>query len=124
MIEIEDLIPRGVYKLHARNLTAGVWTGSQWIGIREKFGDRFLDSCEVPGRTAHAEEFICMLPDDVEMKMYLPTRCQTCGELVDFDRSRGESAQERWGHTHADHPVRPASQGYQPLFDFFDQLGQ
>jgi hypothetical protein len=40
----EDLIKNRVYKIESRNLSFGVWDGEQnFVGIRTKFNDRFLD---------------------------------------------------------------------------------
>jgi hypothetical protein len=66
-IPLEDLEVRGVYILRARNLTMGVWTGSAWVGIREKFGNLGLDQSEVPGDdntpgSAYAITHIATLP--------------------------------------------------------------
>lgn len=42
-IPIKDLVVGRVYKLNARNLRVGVYDGLEFVGIREKFGSRFLD---------------------------------------------------------------------------------
>jgi hypothetical protein len=40
----EQLVRGRVYEINARNFYMGVWTGTAFLGIREKFGSRFLDS--------------------------------------------------------------------------------
>lgn len=44
-ISISECKKRRVYKLHSRNLSFGVFDGDTgFIGIRTKFGSRFLDT--------------------------------------------------------------------------------
>ena len=44
MIKLEQLQRARVYRLQSRNLTCGVWNGEDgFIGIRTKFGLRFLE---------------------------------------------------------------------------------
>jgi hypothetical protein len=114
---------RGVYRLQARNLRYGVWTGDLWVGIREKFGDLYLDASEVPGRTAWPLEFIEVLPDEIEAVTSIGSCCSVCDRSVDFDASRGTTACERWQHIDgpADHCVRPRSRRNQALFDYLMQ---
>jgi hypothetical protein len=71
-IPLEDLEVRGVYLLRARNLTLGVWDGKHWVGIRQKLGRLFLDSCEMPGDdntpgSAYATTHIATLPKGMTM---------------------------------------------------------
>lgn len=45
MINLSECKKRRVYKLHSRNLSFGVFDGKTgFIGIRTKFGSRFLDT--------------------------------------------------------------------------------
>jgi hypothetical protein len=42
--EMSELIKGRIYKIDARNFSYGAWNGKDsFIGIREKFGSRFLD---------------------------------------------------------------------------------
>lgn len=41
-IKEADLVIGTVYEVRSRNLEVGVWTGRGFIGVREKFGSRFL----------------------------------------------------------------------------------
>jgi hypothetical protein len=44
MIKLEQLQRGRVYRLQSRNLECGVWNGKDgFVGIRTKFGGRFLD---------------------------------------------------------------------------------
>jgi len=45
-IKIEDLQDRKLYRLLARNIKIGVWNAArqEFLGIREKFGRRFIDA--------------------------------------------------------------------------------
>ena len=79
-IPIEDCIHRGVYKINCRNLAVGVYNSvtKSFTGIREKFGDEFLfpeihwDADKNFG-TVSDMEFICMLPDEIEIETYVPS---------------------------------------------------
>lgn len=67
-----ELVVRGIYKLKARNLEYGVWTGSWFIGIREKLGSRCIDGevLNYPAGTGTATLLGCcgILPDGIEMR--------------------------------------------------------
>lgn len=60
-----------VYKIHSRNLSYGVYDGNEgFIGIREKFGDRYLFTeyhydQGAPYGTVKPFEEICELPSDI-----------------------------------------------------------
>lgn len=44
-IALADCVERGLYRLHSRNLVLGVYVGDGlFVGIREKFGSRYLDT--------------------------------------------------------------------------------
>lgn len=69
-IPANDLIERDVYELHSRNLLVGVYNGhGGFIGIRTKFGDRYLFTevlNDPPGRgTAVALRRLGRIEDDV-----------------------------------------------------------
>lgn len=67
----EELKVGGIYKLNSRNLLAGVWNGDLFIGIREKFGYRYLDEeslWETNSRgTARPLEYIGDVPDHIKL---------------------------------------------------------
>lgn len=122
--DIEPIVG-GVYRLRARNLRFGVWTGHDWVGLREKFGEVFLDESEIPRYTAWPIEHVGTAPEDMVLTAYLGSRCQTCHEPVDFDRNRGETANERWQHVgdeQPDHPARAYAERNKALFDFMTEI--
>lgn len=65
-------INRGVYRIHSRNLSCGVYSAKRegFIGIRDKFGngmDIYLD-CEILGHTASVIEWMgFFLPNEIEL---------------------------------------------------------
>ena len=129
-IPLSELEPRGIYRLWARNLIMGVWTGDEWIGIREKFGALFLDACEVPGDdtvagSARAYEKIGELPEGLELRTNVDTICDSCGERCEFlkdpDGPRGT-----WVHTvYSYNCIKPTPTApmYRPLFDYLTSIG-
>ena len=76
-IPMAELKLRGVYSLCARNISAGVWNGEVFIGIREKFGHLRLAG-EFPTEAGHAHatakpvELLGMLPEGIEMRAHDP----------------------------------------------------
>lgn len=113
-----------MYRLRARNLSFGVWTGSNWIGVREKFGDLFLDESEVPDYTAFPLERVAIAPADLVLRAYLGSECRVCHRPVDFNRDRGEEWYERWQHTDgpADHRARSQAVRNLALFDYMTMI--
>lgn len=131
-IPLSELEPRGIYKLWARNLILGVWTGSGWIGIREKFGGLFLDECEVPGDdttpgSARADEKIGVLPDEIEMRSTGSAVCENCSWEAEFVPNHADRMVPGvWIHKNYNvncDKVRPISRTYQPLFDYLTSIG-
>jgi hypothetical protein len=98
-IAADELKVGSVYRLHARNLVLGVFTGSYFIGIREKFGNRFLDP-EYPrvdrSGTARASEEIGSIAPGIALRTSTGTVCGACGVAANFDMARPE--RERWLH--------------------------
>lgn len=43
-IEKESLVIGNAYQLEARNLKIGIWTGRDFIGMREKWGEQYIDA--------------------------------------------------------------------------------
>lgn len=123
-IPLNELTVGAVYRLQARNLNLGVWDGYGFIGIREKWGERFLDACEVPDRTAWAIEQIGVVPEGMDLRTHLGTECFACKEEVDFDAERGTTAAERWQHLsgRTDHLANPYARRNPALFQLLDDL--
>ena len=44
-VKIEDLEIGKAYEIFGRNISIGIWDGTNFHGIRYKFGDEFMD-CE------------------------------------------------------------------------------
>ena len=73
-IPVFDLVHRGVYEIHSRNLWLGVWdvTNKGFVGIREKMGSRYLfteyhyDHDPYVG-TVRPNRLIEMLPNDISL---------------------------------------------------------
>ena len=101
MIPFEELKIGTVYKLNSRNLALGVFTADKgFIGIRTKFGNRFLDQeyewCTDDNYgTARAIEDIGKI-NDIELVISLGTRCPKCSQTVNFDINR--EVKSRWHH--------------------------
>jgi hypothetical protein len=71
-IPIPEMKVRGVYRCDGRNYSFAVWDGKVFIGCRHKFGWRLSaeqhhDSDPSFG-TVRPLEFICSLPDHIEME--------------------------------------------------------
>lgn len=77
-IPTRDLVHRRVYRIRSRNLVIGVWdaTSRGFIGIREKFDDRFpfteYDYGRDPrGAVRAVDDLGVDVPAEIEMKEYL-----------------------------------------------------
>lgn len=142
-IPASELRPRGIYEIRARNFFAGAWNPGAhnglggFIGIREKFGDRYLfteflyDSDAGVLGTAQAVRLLGELSDErIRLWEHYPgTICQYCGRPCEYRKElRGEWDPETkeftswpWLHTEevGDCPgdVQAAGRGtYWPLF--------
>jgi hypothetical protein len=89
-----ELLHRRIYRLYSRNLRLGVWDGTAggpgsqytggFIGIRTKFGNRFLDmefhfEDGPPFGTAVAmEDTGVAVPESVPLECFLETLCKNC----------------------------------------------
>ena len=100
MIGLTQCKKRRVYKLISRNLSFGVFDGkTRFIGIRTKFGRRFLDTEDHwdtghPFGTARPEEDIgIVVPEEIILHMFenegIPMDKIT-GRDVSFDKSVSE----------------------------------
>jgi hypothetical protein len=84
MIKLEQLQRGRVYRLQSRNLECGVWNGKDgFIGIRTKFGLRFLDmeihwDLSKTFGTAQALEELGTIPESISLKISLRTDCGNC----------------------------------------------
>lgn len=139
-MEAEELKRGVVYRLRARNIACGVYDGQGgFIGIRTKFGGRFLDReywgedaakpiigeglVECHG-TAYPKEKLADLPEGIEVAEGLGTKDEITGRLIEFDKpvdqggkgwyflDTGERAEK----------ARPIGIPNTQLFEFLDQL--
>lgn len=67
-ISQEELVKGGVYEVHARNFSVGVWNGDNgFVGLRLKFGTEYLDTeylwDEPYHGTASAKQLLETLPE-------------------------------------------------------------
>jgi len=135
MIPIDQMIPRGVYKIKCRNLSYGVWNPNDkgFIGIREKFGDRFLFTeyhydTGVPYGTVREAEFVSMLPDHI---LLAERECFECGIPMFYDGQEklphGPSlGKANWRNEIPSQLGQPCTEkyviSYTPLFDHLDLI--
>jgi hypothetical protein len=103
MIPIEELKVGTVYKLNSRNLSVGVFTKNKgFIGIRLKFGNRFLFeeyeySTSVHYGTATAIEELGEIPSNIKIAESLYDECGICRKPVNFDEKRPKG-RRRFSH--------------------------
>lgn len=87
-IEKDQLQPRRAYRLKSRNLLVGVWDPESdgFIGVRQKFGDKYLFTEYFYGETwgtAHAVEALDFsLAPGVVLDENIGSFCQKCDEPV------------------------------------------
>lgn len=136
MIPLDECVDRGVYEIRSRNLAVGVFrkaTGG-FIGIREKFGSRYLFEeyhWESPAfATVRPVRLIEMLPDGIEVREYEEDPDKLCGEgratyWKPDDPSKGRTPGKRY---HVDDDSRleyadyPNAHLYRPLFDYLEPI--
>jgi hypothetical protein len=106
MIKVGELQRGTVYRLQSRNLACGVWNGKDgFIGIRTKFGGRFLDMeihwdlSETIG-TAQALEALSTIPESISLDISLGTECGNCHKPVNYAERHTEhqGASGDWLH--------------------------
>lgn len=127
-LPLGDCVPGAVYRVSSRNLRVAVCSGNadgRFIGIREKFGDRYLFAeyhwdTGAPYGTLSPLEVLGTVPTGVELWDRHPPACSSCRRPVEFDRP--VSAHGRgWAHLADGSPMcdhaRAHSALYQPLFD-------
>jgi hypothetical protein len=101
-IKLEDCIKGNVYKIRSRNLTLGVFDGEMgFIGIRTKFGDRYLfteyhwDTGAENCGTTHPIEDLGPLSEfgynyhKILIQQRWPDRCTWCGFPTIFVQTPG-----------------------------------
>lgn len=136
VLALEELEPRGVYRLISRNLSVGVFDGNiGFIGIREKFGDLYLfreyhyDHGGVFG-TVRPLEKIGVLDEGIAMRETLGSMCSVCEGKADYvkwvEGEKGNGYGGRWCHVSEDlaiidegesHRIEPHAIPNPALFD-------
>jgi hypothetical protein len=101
-LSAEELETGGVYRLRSRNLDFGVFDGQRgFIGIREKFGSRYLDT-EYNLHTARAVEQVGTIGPDVLITESPGRKCQACGGWVKCLEGEAGNAGAKWREYHID----------------------
>ena len=123
--EVQD---RHVYLLRSRNLEAGVYSLEKngFIGIRTKFGSRFLD-CEYLHHTAWPVKDIGVLPEGIEARERDASVDEASGREVKYLGSDLPLEDVARGWSYVDtgemsQEIRPLSRMHQPLFDYLEQI--
>lgn len=106
MIKLEQLQRGRVYRLQSRNLECGVWNGKNgFIGIRTKFGLRFLDmeihwGLSKTFGTAQALESLGTISESISLDISLGTECGNCHKPVNYVKRHAEQkgASGEWLH--------------------------
>lgn len=139
VIPLEECRHRHIYRLQSRNLALGVFNRETrgFIGIREKFGDRFLFTeyhwdTGAPFGTANPYEDMGELPEGIELRENDPPVDVKTGRRVEWRREEDADSGivSRWYYIDdgtpmefsEDEPVFPVTATYRPLFDFLDRL--
>lgn len=147
-IPLDKCENRHVYIIRSRNLLMGAFRQSVggFIGIREKFGTRYLfeeyhnEASIHHGTVWPIEDIGVILPDDIELVEVFDGGCGTCGAPVEYHKElSGPFNQETkdwdtWPWVHVDNPEAEADHGgicaktygthktNQPLFDLLEKL--
>jgi len=137
-VSMEQCVKGRAYRLWCRNLSFGVYDGEQgFIGIRTKFGSRFLDTeyhwdQGPPFGTVRGQEDLGVdVPDGVEAREDFGSEDQKTGRPVRFDSPRDEGGRG-WMFADTDEPcpldekgrqdVRPCRKLNTELFRFLEEL--
>jgi hypothetical protein len=122
-ISFERLERGKVYRIVSRNLVVGVFAGRGFIGIRTKFGNRFLFE-EIEWTrdehfgTARAWKELGKI-ENIPLSKTLGTVCGICRSPAEFDKPKDEGGR---GWFHADgtelcKPLSPVAVKNRALFD-------
>ncbi len=102
-LTIDQCKDRFLYRLASRNLSLGVYNAKTkaFIGIRQKFGDEFLDTeyhwdNGAPHGTVHPLEELKFLPSDVKLEETLGAVDGKSGRQVAFDLMAADTAGRGW----------------------------
>lgn len=128
---MEDCIPGRVYELRCRNLAFGVYDGAGgFIGIRTKFGSRFLDTefhwdkSKHFGTVCSIKDTEINIPEGMELKIRLGTIDAITERPVDFDEPITKGGRG-WFFTdtnEASTEIQACGLGNPELFKFLDGI--
>lgn len=99
---LHEVTPRCVYKVKSRNLRVAVYAGDgRFVGIRTKFGRRFLDvewhwDADLRPGNLWPLRMLGSIPDDVPLVESLGTICRNCRAPVVWT---GPPPPAPWAHT-------------------------
>ena len=90
----------------SRNLESGAWNGKNgFVGIRAKFGRRFLDmeihwGLSKTFGSAQAVESLGTIPESISLDISLGTECGNCHKRVNYVKGQAEQkgASGEWLH--------------------------
>jgi hypothetical protein len=127
-IPLSECKPRHVYRLRSRNLSVGVFDAysNGFIGIREKFGSRYLDTeyhgdTGRPNRTASPYEDLGAIPDEIEVREDEPAIDQETKREVVRRRDRQNPKVGSWYYLDTGEGFEETP--YRPLFDLLEGFG-
>lgn len=122
---IEECEHGRLYKIKSRNLSLGVYdeNAKGFIGIRTKFGSRFLFTeyhydTGAPFGTAWPIEALDLVPSEIKIEERGPTIDQTTGREVAWTK------ESKWffkDNNKSSDKIRPTSIENKPLFDWLDE---
>ncbi len=126
-IPIGELAVGAIYRVRSRNLAVGVYCGDGgFIGIREKFGSRYLSTEYLPGMGGggvKAIKQIGVIPEGIELRERAESRCSLHDRLTEFRPAPGSSTGE-WYHRDDGSLMSPddwsQADVYEPLFTALD----
>ncbi|MGH2749812.1 MAG: hypothetical protein ACRDK3_02890 [Actinomycetota bacterium] len=128
-ISLSECKPRHLYRLMSRNLSIGVFDASNngFIGIREKFGSRYLDTeyhrdTGAPHGTASPYEDLGSIPDEIQIREDEPAIDQETERQLGLRRDRQDP--KVWSWHYLDTEERFDGIPYRPLFDFLERVGK
>jgi hypothetical protein len=129
-IAMTDCVERAIYRLSSRNLSVGVYNGKGgFIGIRTKFGSRYLDTeyhrdTGAPFGTVTPFERIGVVDEMTLVVECLGSIDRDSRRPVDFDRPVASGGRGWYflDTNEADQSIHPTAVPNQSLFDLLDHM--